>query len=578
MLFFISMQVFSAPPSAERVFQLTAKPLNPNAFVLNWQIKKGFFIYQNSISLREQAGSNSHLGEMALPIALQKTNTHSKPYGIYRNQLILPVPVLGTTPGESLMDVFFQGCSDAGFCYPPQHRQIKLSIDDHNALSEVSLESLPEQTPVHLKPVNETDSLSQLFTNHDWVYIILSFFGFGILLAFTPCVLPMIPVLSGIIIGHGKDLSTRKAFFLSLSYVLSMSATYSFIGALIAFMGNNLQVALQSAWAVSLFSLLFILLALSMFGLYDLRLPLPWQNKIAALTRSQSGGHYLNAAIMGSLSILILSPCVTAPLIGALSYIAHEGSVSLGIFSLFFLGLGMGTPLLLIGTSAGKYLPKAGQWMNEVKAFFGVLMLGVAIYLLNRIVPPMLTMLACSSLLVFSGIYLGALCSARSRLEKFNQGAGLLLLMYGFLILIGASQGHRDPLLPLKQTHQVTIAKHTTFTTLSEIQSALTDSATNETPVVLDFYAEWCASCKSIANTTLRDRHVLNALKRFNVFTIDLTPNNAETQALLHYFNVVAPPAFLFFDKDGKEVESLRLMGEVSVQALLTSMRQASDE
>ena len=578
LLFFISMQVFASPPPAASVFRLSVKAQDPNTFILNWHIKKGFFIYQSSIRLHEQAGSNSHLGQITLPTALQKTNAHAKPYGIYRNLLTLRVPVLGTTPGESLLDVFFQGCSDAGFCYPPERRQIKLTINDMNALSAINMENEPTPAPVLIKRPIQTDALSQLFTSHNWIYIILSFFGFGILLAFTPCVLPMIPVLSGIIVGHGKDLSTRKAFFLSLSYVLSMSVTYSVIGAVIAFMGNNLQVALQSTWAVGLFSILFILLALSMFGLYDLRLPQSLQNKMATLTRSQSGGHYLNAAIMGSLSILILSPCVTAPLIGALSYIAHEGNISLGIFSLFFLGLGMGTPLLLIGTSAGKYLPKAGQWMNEVKSFFGVLMLGVAIYLLNRILPPMLIMLACSCLLVFSGIYLGALCAAHSKLEKFNQGAGILLLVYGFLILIGASQGHRDPLFPLQQTHKTSHAKHTTLTTLGEVKNALAEAAANELPVVIDFYADWCASCKTIAKTTLREPQVLSALKPFNVLTIDITSNNTDSRALLSYFNVVAPPAFLFFDAAGIELEPLRLMGEISAESLLTNIKQISVE
>ncbi len=380
----------------------------------------------------------------------------------------------------------------------------------------------------------------------------------------------MIPVLSGIIVGHGSKLSTKKAFLLSLSYVLSMSITYSVIGAVIAFMGNNLQIAMQSPWAIGLFSVMFVLLALSMFNVYELRLPLSLQNKMANITRSQHGGHYLSAAIMGCLSILILSPCVTAPLIGVLGYIAHEGNIGLGILSLFFLGLGMGTPLLLIGTSAGKLLPRAGKWMNEVKAFFGVVLLAVAIYLLERLLPALLTMALWACLLIFSGIYLGALSRAKSRLEKFNQGAGFILIAYGLLILIGASQGHNNPLHPLQSEHiNEQMPQSSKVTTLTKTMQLLMDAAKQGKPVVVDFYADWCASCKVISSTVLRDQQVEKALEPFILLTIDLSANDADSHELLNYFNVVAPPAFLFFDSTGKELPALRMMGEISSDELI---------
>ena len=571
-LLFTSLIGFTTPPPANAVFQLTAQASDTNSLVLKWSIQNGFFLYQKAFKVTSLSTQELNVGTIVFPKALQKTDTKGHLYSVYRNPFALPVPVLGKLPGEYFIKVNFQGCSDDGFCYPPQEKTIKLIIDKTLALNQVIIESPTTPAVSSLK----TTRVEQLFATNNWVIIILSFFGFGLLLSFTPCVLPMIPVLSGIIVGHGHDLSTRKAFFLSLSYVLSMSLTYSLIGAVIALMGSNLQVAMQSPWAIGVFSLMFVLLALSMFNVYELRLPLALQSKMANITRSQHGGHYLSAALMGCLSILILSPCVTAPLIGVLGYIAHEGNVGLGILSLFFLGLGMGAPLLLIGTSAGKFLPRAGQWMNEVKSFFGVMLLAVAIYLSARLLPTIVTMGLWACLLIFSGLYLGALSRAQSRLERFNQGTGLILLCYGFLILIGASQGHNNPLLPLKQVHHnVQSLDKTTVNTLADAQAALIQAQKASKPVLIDFYADWCVSCKVISSTTMRDSQVKIALEEYTTVIVDLSKNNVESQQLLNYFHVIAPPTFLFFDADGRELDTLRLTGEISASALLEQLKFA---
>ncbi len=571
-LLFTSLIGFANPPPANAVFQLTAQASDPNSLLLKWSIQDGFFLYQKAFKVTSLSTQELTVGTLVFPKALQKTDTKRHLYSVYRNPFALPVPVLGKRPGEYFIKVNFQGCSDDGFCYPPQEKTIKLVIDNTLALNQAIVESPTVPTDASVK----TTRVEQLFANNNWVIIILSFFGFGLLLSFTPCVLPMIPVLSGIIVGHGHDLSTRKAFFLSLSYVLSMSLTYSLIGAVIALMGSNLQVAMQSPWAIGIFSLMFVLLALSMFNVYELRLPLALQSKMANITRSQHGGHYLSAALMGCLSILILSPCVTAPLIGVLGYIAHEGNVGLGILSLFFLGLGMGAPLLLIGTSAGKFLPRAGQWMNEVKSFFGVMLLAVAIYLSARLLPTIVTMGLWACLLIFSGLYLGALSRAQSRLETFNQGTGLILLCYGFLILIGASQGHNNPLLPLKQVHHnVQSLDKTTVNTLADAQAALIQAQKAGKPVLIDFYADWCASCKIISATTMRDSQVKTALEEYTTVIVDLSKNNVDSQQLLSYFHVIAPPTFLFFDAEGRELDTLRLTGEISASALLEQLKFA---
>lgn len=578
-LIFASFINYASPLPAADVFQVQAKKIDPNTFTLNWQIKPGYFLYSDRIKLTEQPGSNIHLGTLRFPETLKKTDKRGRTYDIYRRQLSLPVPVLGEQPGETLVNLYFQGCSDDGFCYPPETRQIKLTIDTNLALSQVDMETqaVEEQAQTLQQPTNDIEAV---FTNHNWMMVILSFFGFGLLLSFTPCVLPMVPVLSGIIVGHGATISTRKAFFLSLSYVLSMSVTYAIVGAVVALLGANLQIAMQSPWIISLFSLIFILLALSMFGYYELRLPVSWQAKLAGASQRQGGGHYLGAAAMGCLSTLILSPCVTAPLIGALSYIANTGNIILGSIALFFLGLGMGTPLLLIGMSAGKWLPKAGHWMNTVKTFFGVLLLAVAIYLLGRILPSPLVMALWASLLVFSGIYCGALSPAHSKQAKFGQGLGILLLVYGLLVLVGASMGGSNPLQPLTGLRVTAAAEgkhlgssHEVIKTVDEAQQAITKARGK--PVMIDFYADWCSSCKLMEATIFKDPRVEKALKDFVILKVDITANNKHDKALLNLFNVVAPPTFLFLNKNGDEQENLRLVGEASANKFLQQLQEA---
>jgi thiol:disulfide interchange protein DsbD len=573
----ISILSQAAPPTAADVFQLSVKPIDPNTFSIEWQIKPGFFLYQDRIRIEENADSNGHVGHMTFPKPLIQKDSQGKSYGVYRNQLNIRIPVLGEAAGESILHVDYQGCSDDGFCYPPQSQAIKLAFNDHLALKDVTLEPTAELPLPREIPLTDHERFDQLFSSHNWLLILCSFFSFGLLLAFTPCVLPMVPVLSGIIVGHGPNLSTRKAFFLSLSYVLSMSITYALVGAVVALLGSNLQVMMQSSWAIGLFSGIFVALSLSMFGFYELRLPTAWQASLANASRGYNHSHYLSAAIMGCLSTLILSPCVTAPLIGALGYIAQSGDILLGSLSLFFLGLGMGTPLLLIGTSAGKLLPKAGPWMNGVKAFFGVLLLAVAIYLLSRLLPALITMSLWASLLIFSGIFMGALTKAKSQLDKFTQGLGIILLVYGLLILVGASQGHQDPLLPLVSSNTIdqTPEARTSITVknIKQLQDALTNAQGKR--VLLDFYADWCASCKDIERTTFKDKQVLAALNNFLIIKVDLSPNNRDSNALLSRYHVIAPPTFVFLDKDGIEIDPLRLVGEVSTSIFYAHLNQA---
>jgi thiol:disulfide interchange protein DsbD len=574
--FFLVFSTYADPLPSEKAFHVEVKKIDPNTFVLQWDIESGYFLYSERIQVNSQEDNNVTIGNLRLPPTETKTDKQGHIYTVYRNQLSIPVDILGTSPGESLLRLKYQGCSDDGFCYPPEVKEIKVEIDTQLGLASVSIEDEPaiESSPTSTSTHNE---ISKIFTEHNWLMILAIFFGLGLLLSFTPCILPMVPVLSGIIVGHGKTVTTKKAFLLSLSYVLSMSITYAAVGAVVALLGENLQISMQSPWIISIFSLIFILLALSMFGFYEFKLPDSWQAKIAGSSRNQRGGHYLGAAIMGCLSTLILSPCVTAPLIGVLTYIAQSHNVLLGSLTLFVLSLGMGTPLLLIGTSAGKLLPKTGSWMDAIKAFFGVMLLGVAIYLLSRILPQSLTMLLWACLFIFSGIYVGALTTAHTPKEKCRQGIGLILFLYGLLILIGTSMGSNDPLQPLAILHNASAHQSQPASALQPQTASSVEQQIKETqgsPVILDFYADWCASCKVMEATTFKDPRVLELLNHFKVIKIDVSHNNAQDKKLLHYFNVIAPPTFIFFDSKGRELKHLKEVGELNATQFIKVLKQ----
>ncbi len=572
LLFFFALIASSlsqaTPLAAAEVFLLEVKPLDPNTFSLHWQIKPGYFLYRDRIKLTTPADSNAHIGEIRFPQAKQKTNSQGQKEWVYGRQLTLGIAVLGQSPGETLLTVHYQGCADEGFCYPPETQQLKLTIDEHLALTAVSLEA----PLVSSSPLQPTTNIEQILANQHWLVIISSFFGFGLLLSFTPCILPMVPVLSGIIVGQGATLSTRKAFLLSLSYVLSMSITYAIVGAIVALVGANLQIIMQSPWAISIFSILFVVLAFSMFGFFELRLPLAWQAKMAKTSLSFGGGHYLGAAAMGSLSTLILSPCITAPMIGVLSYIAHSGNIILGSLTLFFLSLGMGTPLLLIGSSAGKWLPKAGSWMTIVKAFFGFMLIAVAIYLMSRIIPAGLSMVLWGSLFVFAAIFSEVFKPTLTALDKCRQASGLVLFIYGVLIIIGGAMGNSNPFQPLTTREMTSYQSSPTpaLKTLKQVKQAIENAKGK--PVMLDFYADWCTSCKVMEHTTFSDPVVQKALANVVILKIDLSANSKQNQALLNYFKVVAPPTFIFFNREGKELVNARLVGELGPAAFLQQL------
>jgi thiol:disulfide interchange protein len=430
-----------------------------------------------------------------------------------------------------------------------------------------------------LNSLNEQDSVENLLTNKNWYLIIISFLGFGLLLAFTPCVLPMIPILVSIIVGQGNSITSKKAFSLSLIYVLAMATTYACAGIIAGLAGSYIQAYLQNPWILAAFCLIFLALALSLFGLFELQLPVRLQQTISKWSHQQKKGNYFSVAMMGILATLIASPCVTAPLVGILSYIAKTGNATLGAVALFFMGVGMGIPLLIIGTIGGHYLPKSGPWMENIKKFFGFLLLGLAIWIIQRVIPAEWTMLLWATLVISIAIYMGVFSSRPiSFLSSVTKILSVLILMYGLAIVFGAFQGNQDPLEPISLHNMKNVSESIQFQqiqNISEFKTSLSVAKTQHKPIMLDFYAQWCTACKEMEKNTFTNTEVKKLLKGFILLRIDLTNINTENTNLAKHFNVIAPPATLFFDKYGKEFD-VKIVGDIGSKKFIQVLQQIS--
>jgi thiol:disulfide interchange protein DsbD len=503
---------------------------------------------------------------------------------IYLQQIDLAVPLVrtGAAPTQATLVAKFQGCAERGICYPPMTKKLPLALP---AAEAADLSTQPPVSISQAEPVSEQDRIAATLRQGNTWLIIATFFGFGLLLAFTPCVFPMIPILSGIIAGQGADITPRKAFWLSLVYVLAMAVTYTIAGVLAGLFGQNLQAAFQNPWVLSAFAALFAGLALSMFGFYELQLPPGLQSRLTEISNKQQSGTLAGTAIMGLLSALIVGPCVAPPLAGALIYIGQTGDGILGGMALFALSIGMGAPLIAIGTSAGKLLPRMGAWMDAVKAVFGVLLLAVAIVMLERIVPAAVAMLLWGALLICSAVYMGALrvlpieASGWDRLWK---GLGVVSLVYGALMLVGAAAGGKDTLQPLRGLAVAGsggTAEHIEFKrikTVTDLEREVAAASAQGRPVMLDFYADWCVSCKEMERYTFADPKVVAALKGFVLLQADVTANDADDQALLQdHFGLPGPPAIIFYDSAGSERRGYRVVGFMPAEQFAEHARKS---
>lgn len=559
----------------DQAFQLAIEVVDPQALRASFTIAPGHYLYRDRISFTLADGSDSAIAGVELPPGEIKQDPNFGETLVYHRdfQAGLALRHAATPPTHLTVQASYQGCSEAGLCYAPIRKSFVLALDGAAPAA----------------PVNETDAARALLSDGTLWLVAAGFFGFGLLLAFTPCVFPMIPILSGIIVGQGQHPTRLHAFNLSLAYTLGMAITYTLAGIAAALSGQLLSTALQNPWVLGLGAVLFVLLALSMFGLYELRLPSGLESRVASLSNRFKGGRFAGVFVMGALSALIVSPCVAAPLAGALLYIGQTHDVVLGGVALFALAIGMGVPLLLLGASAGALLPRAGAWMNAVRNVFGVVMLGMAVWLVGPVIPAALQLALWAAILIVCAVYLHALDGLPARASPWQRlwkGVGIIALVCGIALLLGALAGSRDPWQPLSGLRATAndAQERTQALPFRRVSSGgALDAALQGAQgryVMLDFYADWCVSCKEYEKFTFTDPRVARMLAEVTLLQVDVTQNTAEDAALLKRFGLFGPPGILFFDRQGNEIPALRVVGYQDADRFLVtlnSLHAASD-
>ncbi|HEY8519609.1 MAG TPA: protein-disulfide reductase DsbD [Gammaproteobacteria bacterium] len=556
------------PP--EQAFVMNARFDGPNELTVSWQIAEDYYLYRDKFEI--QASGDIELGEPRIPEGVAHYDDNFGDVRVFYDYVEVVVPFARASPGELPVSVtaVFQGCKEGSVCYPPITQTMALTLPAASDFATAAPSGGGEG-----RMVSEQDRWSAVILGGSWWALLGGFYVAGLLLSFTPCVLPMVPILSGIIAGHGNNVSTGRGFALSLAYVLGMAFTYTGAGALAALAGSQVQAAFQQPWIIVLFAGLFAVLALGMFGVYELQMPAAIQTRMANLANRQKAGTFAGVAVMGALTALIVTTCVAPPLVGALAVIGQEGDVVRGASALFALSIGMGSPLLLVGASAGRLLPRVGPWMNTVKAGFGVMMLGLAIWMLERVLPGTVTLLLWALLVFLTGVFLGAfepLPPSPPPARRLAKGIGVLACLYGALLLIGATLGGEDPLRPLPRGFTAggpaarPAAEALAFEpieSVAELERALADARASGRPVMVDFTADWCVSCKEMEEYTFPDPSVVAALEPFVLLRADVTENDDDDQALLQYFRSYGPPTIAFFDRSGTPQPDYKLVGYV---------------
>ncbi|MGY8813588.1 MAG: protein-disulfide reductase DsbD, partial [Gammaproteobacteria bacterium] len=577
----------------DEAFIISATIVTPELIKLNVFIEDGYYLYHDKFIFNISEGdAQVNSDAIVIPPGKIKKDPAFGEVEVNIGTFDILVPIVRNNLEQSQVTLSYgyQGCKDNSLCYPPIKKTIPLVLSAVSSAGVSDLSTPPGSgiaSQVVTQPmVSEQDSFTQRLISGGIVWNLLMFFGAGLLLSMTPCVFPMIPILSGIIVGQEKTVTPSKGFVLSLVYVLAMALTYAVVGVLAALAGVNIQAAAQNIWVISIFSLIFVALALSMFGFYDIQLPAGIQSRLTRVCNSQSGGSLTGVAIMGAVSAIIVGPCIAPPLVGALAYISQTGDKVLGGMALFSMGMGMGVPLLIIGGSAGTLLPKAGSWMESVKKVFGVGLLALAIWFLARVISPAVELYLWGALLIVSAIYMGALDQLKENdsWPRLWKGLGFIMLIYGALLVIGASSGSTNVFAPLQGVVSKGAGNNSTehslafkrIKSVTDLNATLQQASIEGKAVMLDFYADWCIECIRMESNTFPDTKVQQALENVILIQADVTANDDLDKELLKYFGIYGPPAILFFGQDKEERIAYRLYGFVGPDVFSEHVRQAT--
>jgi thiol:disulfide interchange protein DsbD len=571
---------------ADQAFVLSATSAARDRITLHWTVADDYYLYRDKVTVKTTA-TDAQLGKPSIPGGETKHDEYFGEQVVFHGEMAADVPVVAAAGvSEVPIEVTYQGCADAGLCYPPIKKTFVVQLASTQAVAVAGGVASSGAKPMR----SEQDRISDVVRNGSLLTIIGFFLSAGLLLALTPCVWPMVPILSGIIVGAGSGtpVTRGRAFALSVSYVLGMAATYAIAGAAFALAGQQAQAFFQKPWMIVLFAGLFVWLALGMFGVFTLQAPAWLQERINRLTGQQKQGTLVGTAIIGALSSLIVTACVAPPLVGALAVISQTGDVMRGGLALFALGIGMGAPLLLVGASAGQFLPKAGPWMDTIKQFFGILMLGVAIWMIGRILPASVTLGLWAVLAFVTGywlLFMGKKSGGGASLVR--RAVGALAAIYGVMLLAGALSGATDPLQPLARFTSPgatsaggasAVSHETPFKRIKSTADLDAEIATAQAAgktVMLDFYADWCVSCKEMEKYTFPAPAVRSALANTVMLQADVTANDDVDQALMQRFGILGPPSILFFGTDGAEKADYRVVGFKPAEEFAPHIQQA---
>lgn len=547
----------------EVAFKVSAKMVEPGVAEVSYEIAEGYYLYRERLKFES---TDAKLGQPDIPRGKIKFDeTFQKEVETYRHHLAVRVPVQAAN--DFTLNVGLQGCADLGLCYPPIVTPIKISIADIAAGSTDSAKTTESGTASTAGPAanvtgansaeSESNSISNALKSGRLIVILPLFLLLGLGLSFTPCVLPMVPILSFIIVGEGANIKRSRGFILSLSYALGMALVYTALGVAAGLIGEGLSASLQNPWVLSTFAVLMLVLSLSMFDVYQLQVPAALQTKLSMASEGQAKGKLIGVFVMGAISALIVGPCVAAPLAGALVYISQTRDVVIGGSALFAMAIGMSVPLLLVGLSAGTLLPRAGKWMEEIKHFFGVLMIAMALWMVSPVIPVWTQMIGWT--LIFTGYAVYQLFIHHG--GKLSKVIAVLFAALGLAQLVGVSTGGRDVFSPLAHLYggHVQEVKFTRVKSVKELEAALAQNKGK--PAMLDFYADWCVSCKEMEKLTFPVPEIKRKLDTLLLLQVDVTANNADDKELLKRFHLFGPPGIIFFDPQGQEIADTRVIG-----------------